>query len=169
MASSEQQCQKRSDNSFSPKAVPWSYSKSKSRSLSPKLKEGAKPQLCCSQLGWLGSLPRGGCQCSLPAGGRASSLSPQMQGCQASQSCRWQICHVVSDFRESGKGEAHPRTATVLERVAHWSGSWDFCIPSDFYQSKPHTSIVWGVTLVPPWSHLRNQTRSFLKDVASSM
>ena len=54
-------------------------------------------------------------------------------GCHASQSCTWQICHVLSDLRENGKGETLPRTAAVLERVVHWSGGQDFCIPSDFY------------------------------------
>lgn len=90
-------------------------------------------------------------------------------GCHASQSRRWQICHVMSDLRENGKGETLPRTATVLERVVHWSGSQDFCIPSDFCQSKPHISVLWAATTIFLWSHLKNWTWSFLEDLAPSV
>lgn len=90
-------------------------------------------------------------------------------GCHASQSCRWQICHVMSDLRENGKGETLPRTAAVAERVVHWSGSQDFCIPSDFYQSKPHVSILWAEAVILHWSHLTNWTWLFLGDLASSV
>lgn len=37
--------------------------------------------------------------------------------CHASQSHRWQSCHVMSDLMENGKGETLPRTVAVLERV----------------------------------------------------
>ena len=90
-------------------------------------------------------------------------------GCHASQSCRWQICHVMSELRENGKGETLLYTAAVLEKIVDWSGSQDFCIPSDFYQSKPSSSTLWAAIIILLWSHLKNWTRSFLEDRASSV
>lgn len=39
--------------------------------------------------------------------------------CHTSSHARRQICRVLSDFKENGKGENLPLTATVLERVGH--------------------------------------------------
>lgn len=59
-------------------------------------------------------------------------------GCHASQPCSWQICRVMSDLRENGKGETFPHMATLLERIMHQSGSQGFCTPSDFGHAEPH-------------------------------
>lgn len=70
-------------------------------------------------------------------------------GCQP-QACGWQICHVMSDL----PWETLPPTVPVLERVVHWLGSQDSCLPSDLYQSKPHTNVPWQQLLFyleVPW------------------
>lgn len=77
-------------------------------------------------------------------------------------------CHVRPQGKWGGR-DPPSHSHCVGKGVVHWLGSQDFCMPSDLYQSKPRTDVLWAATVILLRNPLKNWTRSFLEDLASSV